>query len=262
MLLNYIKHGWFNKINGFLRGDLSEIQTSEEKLIKDLPQIMDCVVRISKLQEQFISDRDMTLVRTDRRINSEVDSKLEYDNFVSTTANDRLFLSALDGIKQGGYIYINVPKGTPMIPMDIATEKRMSLLERKSLMQGQGDIAYEESEFLLPMCELKIDNHRQNSNGKTIANATFERQKNSIEIVETRLEEMSELIMKYGGQEELDKLRRQIYEAKSQMERKAQFSEQQIGKSTIGTSIEKKDMAQKRINAEQKEQVQEHSVLE
>lgn len=245
--LSLYKHGVFGEINGFLRGDLSGIKMSEERFIKELPQIIDYIIRISRLQEQFVSDNDMTLVRTDKRINSEIDSKLEYDNFVSTTANDKVFLSGLDGIKQGGYIFINVPKGTPMIPMDIATEKKMSFLSQSSLLNGKGDIGYEESEILLPMCELRIDNHRQNQNGKTIANATIMKLKNPIEIIEARLEDMSELIVKYGGQEKLDELKSQVHELKSQNEKSSQFSEQEIGKSAVGISIENKDRTQHRV---------------
>ncbi len=255
--LNLYKHGLFYEINGFLRGDLSEVNESEEQFVKDMPQIIECIKRISKLQDKFISDTDMTLVRTDRRINNEITPELEYDNFVSTTANDKLFFSKLDGIKRGGYIYIKVPKGTPMIPMDIVTEKRMTFIQRDDVLFGAGDVGYEESEILLPMCELKIDNHRQNQLGTTIANATMIRQKNPIEIMEKRLEEMGDMVIKYAGQEKLEELKAKIQAIKSQNVAKAKFSEQEIGKDTISTSKTKKDEAKERQQRDENQIVQE-----
>lgn len=257
--LSLYKHGMFDEINGFLRGNLeflTERKMSEEQFVKDMPRIIECIRRISNLQEKFVSDKDMILARTDRRINNEIAPDIEYDNFISTTANDRLFLSGLDGIKQGGYIYIKVPKGTPMIPMDIATEKNMSFFNRGKLFNGSGDIGNEESEILLPMCDLKIENHTQNQNGATIVNATMINQKDPIEIMEKRLEQMRDMIVQYGGQEKLEELRAQIQAIKSQNEKKSQFSEQEIGKATIDIPTEKKDEAKNQIQHDELQQQQ------
>ena len=260
--LSLYKHGKFDEINGFLRGNLNFLtkrKMTEEEFVKDMPRIIEYIRRILSLQERFISDNEITLARTDKRINNEITPELEYDNFVSTTANHRLFLSGLDGIEQGGYIYINVPKGTPMIPMDITTEKEMFSFDHSRLLMGKGDIGFEESEILLPMCDLRIDNHRQNQNGKTIVNATIIRQKNPIEIMEKRLEEMQYLIIQYGGYEKFDELKSQIQAIKFQTENKAKFSEQEIGKTTINTPTMSKASAQSRTNKDENEvqQIQE-----
>ena len=66
----------------------------------------------------------MTLIRRDARINENIGEQLECDNFVSTSANPRLFTQVLDGIKGGEFLFIKIPKGTPVIPMDIVTEKQ------------------------------------------------------------------------------------------------------------------------------------------
>ena len=41
--------------------------------------------------KKFISTKDMTLIRRYARINENIGEQLEYDNFVSTSANPRLF---------------------------------------------------------------------------------------------------------------------------------------------------------------------------
>lgn len=228
--LNLYKHGMFDFINGFLRGDLScinEKKLSEETFVRDyISEVLDCIGRISEIQKKFISTKDMTLVRRDARINENMEEQLEYDNFVSTSANPRLFTYALDGIKGGGFLFIKVPKGTPVIPMDIVTEKKMSLRDSVSEWGG-GDIGYEESEMLMPMCDIEINEHQQLQNGKTMANATMVRQKNPVEIMEKRLEEISSMIVQYGGQEKLEELRAKVQAIKSQYEKGSQFSEQE-----------------------------------
>ncbi len=246
--LSLYKHGLFDYINGFLRGDLScinERKLSEETFIKDyMPQIIECIGRISEIQKKFISTKDMTLIRRDARINENIGEQLEYDNFVSTSANPRLFTYALDGIKGGGFLFIKVPKGTPVIPMDIVTEKQM-ISEDSINVFGGGDIGYEESEMLMSMCDIEVNNHYQAPNGKTMANATIVRQKNSIEIMEKRLEEMRDMIVQYGGQEKLEELRAQVQAIKSQ------FSEQEIGKATINVATENKDKAQIQVQRDE-----------
>lgn len=225
--LNSYKHGLFDKINGFLRGDLgflAENKMSEETFVKMyIPQVIECIGRISEIQKKFISSKDMTLIRRDARCNENMEEKLEYDNFVSTSANPRLFTYLLDGVKDGGFLFIKVPKGTPVIPMDIVTEKQMSLRECVSKFGG-GDIGYEESEILIPMCDIEINNHYQAKNGKTMANATIVRQRNPIEIMEKRLEEMKDMIIQYGGKEELEELRAKVQAIKSQSNEKAKHS--------------------------------------
>ena len=246
--LSLYKHGLFDYINGFLRGDLScinERKLSEETFIKDyMPEIIECIGRISEIQKKFISTKDMTLIRRDARINENIGEQLEYDNFVSTSANPRLFTYALDGIKEGGFLFIKVPKGTPVIPMDIVTEKQM-ISEDSINVFGGGDIGYEESEMLMSMCDIEVNNHYQAPNGKTMANATIVRQKNSIEIMEKRLEEMRDMIVQYGGQEKLEELRAQVQAIKSQ------FSEQEIGKATINVATENKDKAQIQVQRDE-----------
>ena len=86
----------------------------------------------------------MTLIRRDARINENIGEQLEDDNFVSTSANPRLFTQVLDGIKGGEFLFIKIPKGTPVIPMDIVTEKQM-ISENSINAFGGGDIGYEES---------------------------------------------------------------------------------------------------------------------
>ena len=171
----------------------------------------------------------MTLVRRDARINENMEEQLEYDNFVSTSANPRLFNYALDGIKGGGFLVIKVPKGTPVIPMDIVTEKKMSLRDSVNKLCG-GDIGYEESEMLMPMCDVEINEHQQLQNGKTMANATVVKQKNPIEIMKKRIEEISSMIVQYGGQEKLEELRAKVQAIKSQYEKGSQFSKQESSK--------------------------------
>ena len=231
--LNLYKHGRFALINGFLRGDLScinEKKLSEETFVRDyISKVLDCIGRISKIQKKFISTKDMTLVRRDARINENMEEQLEYDNFVSTSANPRLFTYALDGIKGGGFLFIKVPKGTPVIPMDIVTEKKMSLRDSVNKLGG-GDIGYEESEILMPMCDVEINEHQQLQNGKTMANATVVKQKNPIEIMKKRIEEISSMIVQYGGQEKLEELRAKVQAIKSQYEKGSQFSEQESSK--------------------------------
>jgi F0F1-type ATP synthase membrane subunit b/b' len=90
-----------------------------------------------------------------------------------------------------------------------------------------------------------------------MANATIVRQKNSIEIMEKRLEEMRDMIVQYGGQEKLEELRAQVQSIKSQSEKKSQFSEQEIGKDTISTSTAKKDEAQERQQKDEQQIIQE-----
>ncbi len=246
--LSLYKHGLFDYINGFLRGDLScinERKLSEETFIRDyMPQIIECIGRISEIQKKFISTKDMTLIRRDARVNENIGEQLEYDNFVSTSANPRLFTYALDGIKGGGFLFIKIPKGTPVIPMDIVTEKQM-ISENSINVFGGGDIGYEESEMLMPMCDIEVNNHYQAPNGKTMANATIVKQKNSIEIMEKRLEEMRDMIVQYGGQEKLEELRTQVQAIKFQ------FSEQEIGKATINVATENKDKAQIQVQKDE-----------
>lgn len=246
--LSLYKHGLFDYINGFLRGDLScinERKLSEETFIRDyMPQIIECIGRISEIQKKFISTKDMTLIRRDARVNENIGEQLEYDNFVSTSANPRLFTYALDGIKGGGFLFIKIPKGTPVIPMDIVTEKQM-ISENSINVFGGGDIGYEESEMLMPMCDIEVNNHYQAPNGKTMANATIVKQKNSIEIMEKRLEEMRDMIVQYGGQEKLEELRTQVQAIKFQ------FSEQEIGKATINVAAENKDKAQIQVQKDE-----------
>lgn len=254
--LSLYKHGLFDFINGFLRGDLSflnERKLSQETFVRDyIPQVIDCIGRISEIQERFISTKDMTLIRRDGRVNENMEEQLEYDNFVSTSANAKSFTYALDGIKAGGFLFIKVPKGTPIIPMDIVTEKQMSL-ENSVSEWGGGDIGYEESEMLMPMCDIEVNNHFQASNGITMANATMVRQRNPLEIMERRLEEISDIIVQYEGQEKLEELRKRIKTIKSQSLEKHRFSEQEIGKDTISTSTMKKDEAQNRQQRDEKE---------
>ncbi len=246
--LSLYKHGLFDYINGFLRGDLScinERKLSEETFIRDyMSQIIECIGRISEIQKKFISTKDMTLIRRDARVNENIGEQLEYDNFVSTSANPRLFTYALDGIKGGGFLFIKIPKGTPVIPMDIVTEKQM-ISENSINVFGGGDIGYEESEMLMPMCDIEVNNHYQAPNGKTMANATIVKQKNSIEIMEKRLEEMRNMIVQYGGQEKLEELRTQVQAIKFQ------FSEQEIGKATINVATENKDKAQIQVQKDE-----------
>ena len=56
--LSLYKHGLFNYINGFLRGDLScinERKSSEETFIRDyMSQIIECIGRISEIQKKTI----------------------------------------------------------------------------------------------------------------------------------------------------------------------------------------------------------------
>ena len=141
-------------------------------------------------------------------------------------------------------MFIKVPKGTPVIPMDIVTEKQM-ISEDSINVFGGGDIGYEESEMLMSMCDIEVNNHYQAPNGKTMANATIVRQKNSIEIMEKRLEEMRDMIVQYGGQEKLEELRAQVQAIKSQ------FSEQEIGKATINVATENKDKAQIQVQRDE-----------
>ena len=123
----------------------------------------------------------------------------------------------LDGIKGGEFLFIKIPKGTPVIPMDIVTEKQM-ISENSINAFGGGDIGYEESEMLMPMCDIEVNNHYQAPKGKTMANATIVKQKNSIEIMEKRLEEMKNMIVQHGGQEKLEKL----------LEEKISFNQEEI----------------------------------
>ena len=127
--LSLYKHGLFDYINGFLRGDLScinERKLSEETFIRDyMPQIIECIGRIIEIQKKYIKTKDITIIRRDARVNENIGEQLEYDNFVSTSANPRLFTYALDGIKGGGFLFIKIPKGTTVIPMDIVTEKQI-----------------------------------------------------------------------------------------------------------------------------------------
>ena len=103
-----------------------------------------------------------------------MESKLEYDNFVSTSANQRLFTYRLDSIKPGGFLFVKVPKGTPVIPVDIIKEKEMTL-NRGAKINGGGDIEYEESEMLMPMCDITIDEKVQ-AYGNTFAYGTMTKQ--------------------------------------------------------------------------------------
>lgn len=258
--LNLYKHGMFDFINGFLRGDLScinERKLSEETFVRDyISQIIECIGRIIEVQKKFISTKDMTLIRRDARIDENIGEQLGYDNFVSTSANPRLYTYALDGIKGGGFLFIKVPKGTPVIPMDVITEKKMFLKDSVNPFGG-GDIGFEESEMLMPMCDIEVNDHYQAANGKTMANATMVMQKNPIEIMEKRLEEISDMVIKYAGQEKLEELKAKIQAIKSQNVAKAKFSEQEIGKDTISTSITKKDEAKERQQRDENQIVQE-----
>ena len=242
--LSLYKHGLFGCINGFLRGDfifLNEKKISQETFVRDyIPRVIDCIGRINEIQKKFISTKDMTLIRGDARINKDIGEQLKYDNFVSTSANAKLFTYALNGIKAGGFLFIKVPKGTPIIPMDIVTEKQMTL--KSSVNEwGGGDIGYEESEMLMPMCDIEVNNHFQASNGITMANATMVRQRDLLEIMERRLEEISNIIVQYGGQEKLKELRTKVKNIKTQSLEKIRFNEQEIGKATVNISIENKD---------------------
>ena len=50
--LSLYKHGLFNYINGFLRGDLRK--SSEETFIRDyMSQIIECIGRISEIQKNL-----------------------------------------------------------------------------------------------------------------------------------------------------------------------------------------------------------------
>lgn len=220
----------FKAINGFLRGDLDSIEDvggrrvdKEKFVMDDLDKIVDYITQIAQVQKKFLTSRDMTLIRRDSRINEDMESKLEYDNFVSTSANQRLFTYRLDSIKPGGFLFVKVPKGTPVIPVDIIKEKEMTL-NRGAKINGGGDIEYEESEMLMPMCDITIDEKVQ-AYGNTFAYGTMTKQKDPIEITEARLKEMSDLIVQYGGKEKLQKLMDKVQAIKSKDSKKQLFSE-------------------------------------
>ena len=263
--LNLYKHGWFNYINGFLRGDLScinEEKSSEEVFVRDyISKIIDYIDRISEIQKRFILDKDMTLIRRDARANEYMESQLEYDNFVSTSANPRLFTYALDGIKSGGFLFIKVPKGTPVIPMDIVTEKKMSLGDSVNKFGG-GDIGYEESEMLMPMCDIEINEHQQLPNGQTMANATMIRQRNLLKIMEKRLEEFSNMVIQYGGQEKLEELKVKIQNMKSKSMKKIGFSEYEIGKTILDMNTKIKDEAKEQVTRDEQSLQQDYELSE
>ena len=84
--------------------------------------------------------------------------------------------------------------------------------------------------MLMPMCDVEINEHQQLQNGKTMANATVVKQKNPIEIMKKRIEEISSMIVQYGGQEKLEELRAKVQAIKSQYEKGSQFSEQESSK--------------------------------
>lgn len=92
------------------------------------------------------------------------------------------------------------------------------------MIGGRGDIGYEESEMLIPMCDIEINNHYQAKNGKIMANATIVRQKDPIEIMEKRLEEMRDMIIQYGGKKELEELRAKVQVIKSKSNKKTKHS--------------------------------------
>ena len=228
----YKEGSTFKAINGFLRGDLDSIENvggrridKEKFIMDDLEGVVDYIIKIAQVQKKFLSTRDMTLIRRDSRINEEMESNLEYDNFVSTSANQRLFTYRLNSIGSGGFIFVKVPKGTPVIPMDIIKEKEMTL-NRGAKVNGGGDIEYEESEMLMPMCDITIDEKKQ-AYGNVFAYGTMTKQKDPIEIIETRLKELSELIVQYGGEEKLKRLIDKVQSVKDNEIRTQAFSEKE-----------------------------------
>ena len=84
--------------------------------------------------------------------------------------------------------------------------------------------------------------------------------RNPIEIIERRLEEISDLVIKYGGQEKLEELRRKVQTIKTQSEVKTEFSEQEIGRGTIYVTTDKKDKVKSHIHNEELEIQQEGEV--
>lgn len=262
------KHGYFTKVNGFLRGDLKAITDiqgktiSEEELVNDeLSKIIDCIGIIVELQKKFITARDMTLVRRDSRIREDMPKKLEYDNFISTSANPRLFTYKLDGIGKGGFVFIKVPKGTSVIPMDIVTEKQMKLNSSVNSFGG-GDIGYEESEMLMPMCDIEVNNQILAQDGIIMVEATMLRQKDPIDIMNKRLEEMSNIIVQYGGQEKLEELKAKVEAIKSKVIAKKKFTEQEIGEATINRQTSRKDKAQSQEKLEELKAKKDESQLD
>lgn len=252
--MNAYKHGSFDKINGFLRGDLSCL--NEEQLgaffSNDIDRIINYSVIIAQLQKRFSSKTDMKVIRTDKRNDIAENKVLSYDNFVSTSATKKLFDYKLDGIKKGNYLYINIPKGTPIFPMDLIMEKKLQL----GMITGRGDTDFDEAEWLLPMCELETDNTYVDKNGRTIVNSKVTRIQNPLDVILTRINDFEGDIVKYAGKEKLDELRAKVQAMKSKDIEKSAFSEQEIGKATVNISIQNKDRARNRVQIDQQEQQQ------
>lgn len=253
--MNAYKHGSFAKINGFLRGDLSCL--NEEQLgaffSNEIDRIINYSVIISQLQKRFSSKSDMKMIRTDKRNDIAGNRVLSYDNFVSTSATKKLVDYKFDGIKKGNYLYINIPKGTPIFPMDLIMEKKLQL----GMRTGRGSTDFDEAEWLLPMCELETDNTYVDKNGRIIVNSKVTRIKNPLDVILTRINDFEGDIVKYAGNEKLDELRAKVQAMKSQNIEKTKFSENEIGKATISISTIKKDEAQEKQQRDNQQMIQE-----
>ena len=118
--LNLYKHGYFNKINGILRGNFNTFE------ISDISEIIEIVLNISSAMQKSEITEELLLIRTDSRATEE-DGRIQYENFVSTTITPQLFNYLLDGVDTTSFMMIHIPKGTHVIPMDIVSEKKMDL---------------------------------------------------------------------------------------------------------------------------------------
>ena len=253
------KHMGFKKINGFLRGDLSWL--NEKQLITffsdEIEETIDYALTISRLQEKFALKKDTIMLRTDNRKDISENSKITYDNFVSTSAMSNLTEYKLEGISKGKYMYINVPKGTPILPTDLVMEKKTQL----GMGINANNTEHDEAEWLLPMCEIENDDECIDKKGRTIVNSKITKVQNPIEIILTRLKDFENEIVKCSGHNKFNELIAKVQAMKLQDTKREIFTEQEIGKSTINTITQIKDNALDRVEIDQQEQNQEQAVL-
>jgi hypothetical protein len=200
--ISLYKHGYFDKVNGFLRGDLSflkDVGSEEHFWIEEIPQVVEIIDKLYDCQKRLSLDRDITVLRRDNQATDIQGETLIYDNFVSTTITPQLFRYSLDGITGSGVEIITVPKGSFFFPTDICQEQMMNFEE--SVKPFQGDTGYEEGEILLPMCKLKVLEKRKN-----IVTARVEEQYDPFNIITQRAKEYKDRIIQHGGIEAYKKV--------------------------------------------------------
>jgi len=224
--LNLYKHGYFDKINGMLRGDFSELK------ISDISKIVDIILNMSSALQKSETQEELLLLRTDYRAEKE-DGRIQYENFVSTSITPQLFRYRMDGVDITAFMLISIPKGTHIIPMDIVTEKKIDYSNSISVCNS-GDTGFDEGEFLLPMCEIELGNRI----GNNFRESSLVRELDVTSILRSRLKELKDKIIKELGEKAYEELLGEIDKFSSNIPRDS-FEEDKnpLEKITLSTHL-------------------------